>query len=82
MFVHPTNGAQYCYKLVGSSYNQRRSWYQARTACRSSGQYFDLVSIHDHNEANYISRLISNKKFSAYYFWIGLNDRSSEGGYM
>ena len=78
-WTHPTNKAVYCYQAFGSSSSNRQTWYGARTACRSTGKGYDLVSIHDHYELAQVKTLLT---FSTSRYWIGINDLLHEGGYV
>ncbi|XP_064595387.1 macrophage mannose receptor 1-like isoform X2 [Liolophura sinensis] len=53
----------------------RRSFYDSRTFCVQNGG--ELVSIHDHDESDYVISKISRSTTDS--FWIGLNDIGENG---
>ena len=57
-----------------------KTWKDARDICIQLGG--DLASIHSQEEFDYLRTRMTKENWSKNNFWIGLNDKSSEGRYV
>ncbi|KAM6900020.1 ladderlectin-like [Xenentodon cancila] len=71
MFWYSFNN--HCYKYIATQMN----WADAELHCLSEGA--NLVSIHSHEEENFIQMLIQNYDHGQGFTWIGLSDTHKEG---
>ncbi|XP_069120617.1 macrophage mannose receptor 1-like isoform X2 [Argopecten irradians] len=74
----PNSHSYMCYKVY---YNDnvlgKMTWTESRDYCRGLGG--DLISIHRQAQNAFVGTLLSQKTGT---FWIGLNDRDQEAGYV
>uniref|UniRef100_A0A8C0UYV8 Macrophage mannose receptor 1-like n=1 Tax=Cyanistes caeruleus TaxID=156563 RepID=A0A8C0UYV8_CYACU len=66
-----------CYKIFGSSEEDKLTWHSARSVCRELGG--NLASIHNSQVQAFLT---FHLKDVANETWIGLNDINSEGKYL
>ncbi|XP_015472732.1 macrophage mannose receptor 1-like [Parus major] len=66
-----------CYKIFGSSKEDKLTWHSARSVCRELGG--NLASIHNNQVQAFLT---FHLKDVANETWIGLNDINSEGKYL
>ncbi|XP_052254421.1 macrophage mannose receptor 1-like [Dreissena polymorpha] len=66
-----------CLKAFAAQ-NTSRNWMQARIYCQGLGG--DLPSFHSNYNDSILATLLA--KYNRSMFWIGLNDRGREGGYV
>ncbi|WAR04183.1 MRC2-like protein [Mya arenaria] len=72
-----TADGPYCLHAI-TALNARRTWMSARSYCQALGG--DLPSFHSNYNDSILTTMLA--KYKGMSFWIGLNDRDTEAGYV
>ena len=67
----------HCYGFV----DQSLSWYNARDQCKQIGEGYDLVTIEDNEENQFLKDTISSD-FNGNEFWVGAKDDDNGNSFV
>ena len=76
------NGNNYAYIERHRAKCEDNVWETFKNLCRGLGDGADIADIPHSSHETFISNTFSANAFDSNYFWIGLNDQSSEGTFV